>query len=87
MEWHFIFHSHEKLSLIYQKAIKAFEQVMTDEEYEAYDQKLNLVELYKGNSTKPTRIVLTPNMSIKELKKTWCRDYFLGKGYTIREVN
>lgn len=84
-EWNFVVHPSERLTSVYQSAVKAFNIMITPKEREAYENGLNLLEMHKGDRDTPTQIVLTPDINVREMKKSWCRDYCLEHGYTIFE--
>ena len=84
-DWNFVVHSSEKLATVYHSAVKAIRILLTPKEQEAYEKELNLLEMYKGNSETPMQIVLTNDINIHDMKKSWCRDYCLEHGYTISE--
>jgi hypothetical protein len=84
-DWTFNVHSPERLSKLYFQAVKLLETFLTLKEQEAYEKGLNLLEICKGDPENPYQVVLTPNINVKEMRKVWCRDYFLEKGYMISE--
>jgi hypothetical protein len=84
-DWNFIVHSPARLSAVYQSFIKAVDILITPQEKEAYENKLNLLEMYKGDTDTPIQIVLRPDINVHEMKKNWCRDYCLEHGYTVSE--
>jgi len=87
MDWNFIIHSNERLSGTYWSAVKALEIFLTPKEQEAYENGLNLLEIWKGDPDNPYQIILTPDVNVKEIKKSWCRDYCIENGYTVCEVD
>jgi hypothetical protein len=84
-DWNFVVHPSERLSAVYHSAIKAIEILLSPKEQEAYENGLNLLEMYRGDSDTPTQIVLTNDINVHEMKKSWCRDYCLEHGYTMSE--
>lgn len=86
-DWDFIVHSPASLSKIYLQAAKVLKILLTGEEQEACEKKLGMLEIFEGNSSKPRQISLAPGMDVIELKKRWCRNYCVEKGYTICEKN
>jgi hypothetical protein len=87
MDWSFVIHSNERLSGTYWSAVKALEIFLTPKEQEAYETGLNLLEIWKGDPDNPYQIILTPDVNVKEIKKSWCRDYCIENGYTVCEVD
>lgn len=85
-DWSFIIHSHERLSGTYWSAVKALEIFLTSKEQEAYENGLSLLEICKGDHDNPYQIILTPDVNVKEMRKSWCRDYCIENGYTVSEV-
>ncbi len=86
MDWNFIIHSNERLSGTYWSAVKALEIFLTLKEQEAYENGLNLLEIWKGDPDNPYQIILTPDVNVKEIKKSWCRDYCIENGYKVSET-
>ena len=84
-DWNFVVHSSERLSAVYYSAAKALGILLTSKEQEAYEKGLNLLEMHKGDSETPLQIVLTRDINVHEMKKSWCRDYCVEHGYTISE--
>ena len=81
--WIFNVHSQESLAGSYQKATKAISILLTREEQDAYENGLNLIEMFKGDIDNTTQIVLTPDIDIKEIQKKWCREYCSKNGYVF----
>ena len=85
--WSFIIHSNQRLSSVYWRAIKATDILLTEKEQDAYEKGLNLLEMCKGDQNNPTQIILTPDINLNEITKSWCRDYCLSHGYIILGIN
>ena len=81
--WIFNVHSPESLAGPYWKAAKAISILLTKEEQDAYENGLNLIEMFKGDNENPTQIILTPDIDIKEIQKKWCREYCSKHGYVF----
>lgn len=85
--WSFIIHPNQRLSSVYWRAIKATSILLTEKEQDAYEKGLNLLEMCNGNQDNLTQIILTPDINLKEIKKSWCRDYCSNHGYIILGIN
>lgn len=85
--WRFTVYSHEELTKDFMTASKVMEILVTKKEQEAYENNLELLEIYKGNPDESNQIILTDDVNIDELMKDWCRDYCLSNGYRICERN
>jgi hypothetical protein len=85
--WSFIIHPNQRLSSVYWRAIKATSILLTEKEQDAYEKGLNLLEMCNGNQDNLTQIILTPDINLKEITKSWCRDYCLNHGYIILGIN
>lgn len=83
--WDFTIYSHEELKKFYINAARAMEILFTEKEQEAYENNLELLEIYNGNPDEPNQIVLTSDVNVDDLMEDWCRDYYLSKGYKICE--
>jgi hypothetical protein len=85
-EWNLTIYSNERLARLYHYAIESFRIFMTEKEQEAYENELNLLEMYKGDEDNPTQIILTPDIDIDKIKESWCRDYCLSHGYNFLDT-
>jgi hypothetical protein len=85
--WSFIIHPNQRLSSVYWRAIKATSILLTEKEQDAYEKGLNLLEMCNGTQDNLTQIILTPDINLKEITKSWCRDYCLNHGYIILGIN
>ena len=85
--WSFIIHPNQRLSSVYWRAIKATSILLTEKEQDAYEKGLNLLEMCNGNQDTLTQIILTPDINLKEITKSWCRDYCLKHGFIILGIN
>jgi hypothetical protein len=85
--WSFIIHSNQRLSSVYWRAIKATSILLTEKEQDAYENGLNLLEMCNEDQDNPTQIILTPDINLKEITKSCCRDYCLNHGYIILGIN
>lgn len=84
--WSFTFHSNQRLSLVYWKAIMANQIILTEKEQDAYEGGYDLLEICEGDSKKIKQIILTPSVDIEEIKKIWCREYCARRGYSFIEA-
>lgn len=84
--WNFIIHSNQRLSSVYWRAIKATSIILTEKEQDAYEQGYHLLEICKGDIRSASQVILTPEVDIDEVKKSWCRDYCSTHGYTFIET-
>ena len=84
--WSFTFHSNQRLSLVYWKAIMANRIILTEKEQDAYEGGYDLLEICEGDSKQIKQIILTPSVDIEELKKIWCREYCAHHGYSFIEA-
>ena len=83
--WIFTIHSYERFSEFYWRAIKAINILLTEKEQDAYEKGFNLLNMRKGSQNGLDQVILTPDVNVKEIKKSWCQDYCLENGYMIFE--
>jgi hypothetical protein len=84
--WNFTIRSNQSLSTVYWRAIKATNILLTDQEQSAYEQGYNLLEMCKGKAKNMNQVILTPDIDIEDLKRSWCKDYCSEHGYTFIET-
>jgi hypothetical protein len=84
--WVFTIHPRERFAEFYWRAIKAINILLTEKEQDAYEKGLNLLNIRKGNQHGLDQIILTPDVNVKEIKKSWCKDYCSQHGYTFIET-
>ena len=70
--WSFALYTNKRLSYIYYKTLeRSFSKVGK----EAFEQELDLIEIYKGDFKSPIQIPVTPDVNVQKLKETWCQEY------------
>lgn len=70
--WSFALHTNKRLSYIYYKTLeRSFSKVGK----EAFEQELDLIEIYKGDFMDPIQVPVTPDVNVQELKENWCHEY------------
>ena len=84
-EWVFMIHPHESFSEFYWRAVKAINILLTKKEQDAYENGFNLLNMRKGNQDDLDQVILTPDVNVKEMKKSWCHSYCLKNGYMVFE--
>jgi hypothetical protein len=85
-QWSFVIHSNQRLSSVYWRAVKATSILLTEKEQDAYEQGCHLLETCKGDIKTMDQIILTSEIDLDEMKKSWCRDYCSTHGYTFIET-
>lgn len=61
------------------------EEDLTTPICQAYEQQLDLLEMYKGDLNKPLQIPVSPDVDIEHLQKIWCFEYCNAHGYEVKE--
>jgi len=61
------------------------EESLTPSIREAYEQQFDLLEICKGDLSKPIHIPITPDVDVKYFQKLWCFEYCRSRGYEVRE--
>jgi hypothetical protein len=70
--WSFALYTNKRLSYIYYKTLeRSFSKVGK----EAFEQELDLIEIYKGDFQNPIQIPVTADINVQELKESWCQEY------------
>jgi hypothetical protein len=80
-KWNFVYYSHRRLAVLHEDRRIKFSEI----ELEAYTNHLDLIEIYTGDST-PEQIIVTPEIDVTELIKTWCFDYCYAMRYVLLET-
>jgi hypothetical protein len=82
-KWKFIYHPYRKLS---NHCEPIANQAFTAPELEAFEQQLDLIEIYSGDSQSIEQIVVTPDLDVAGLIKNWCFHYCYAKGLVLLEI-
>lgn len=78
--WSFAIYSHKRLSYIYYKTLeRSFNQAGK----EAFEQELDLIEIYKGTFQNPLQIPASKDVDVQSLKEDWCHDYCEAHNYLL----
>ena len=81
--WDFVYWPHKRLSSVHEHPNNfQFSQA----EREAYENDLDLIEIFDGRSESADQYVVTPDLDIDSLMREWCFDYAYSHGYTILET-
>ncbi len=81
--WRFVYYKHAQLRTVY-SCMK--EPPLTQIEKEAFDQELDLIELYQGDPARPLQIPVTDDVNIQQLQRNWCESYCKTHEYSITET-
>ena len=81
--WSFVYYRYDFLKTIY-STMK--EPPITAIEREAFEQGLDLVEIYQGTENNPLQIPVEQDTDIESLKKGFCLAYCNAHGYTLSET-
>lgn len=78
--WNFALYTNKRLSYIYYKTLeRSFSKIGK----EAFEQELDLIEIYKGDFQSPLQIPVTPDVNVQELKESWCHEYCDAHNYLL----
>jgi hypothetical protein len=78
--WSFALYTNKRLSYIYYKTLeRSFSKVGK----EAFEQELDLIEIYKGDFQNPIQIPVTADINVQELKESWCQEYCEAHHYLL----
>jgi hypothetical protein len=83
--WIFTIHPYERFAEFYWRAVKAINILLTEKEQDAYEKGFNLLNIRKGSQNGLDQVILTPDVNVKEIKKSWCHAYCLENGSIIFE--
>lgn len=82
-KWKFIYHLYRKLS---NQCETMSHPALTGRELEAFEQQLDLIEIYSGDSQSIEQIIVTPDLDVAGLIKNWCFNYCYAKGLVLLEI-
>lgn len=80
--WRFVYYKHAELIVIY-SCMK--EPPIKGVEKQAFDDGLDLIEVYQEDPSSPLQIPVTEDLDIESLKKEWCEAYCKAHGYKVIE--
>ena len=70
-KWSFIYYPHRRLSAVNEQGSAHCSEI----EFEAYERRLDLIEVYSGYLEVPDQYIVTPDLDVDDLIKNWCFDY------------
>jgi hypothetical protein len=82
--WRFIRHRHETFSSLYYRN-PSLKNLLTAKEKEAVKKELGLIEIVKGNREHITQFLVTSRLDVEPLKRDWCKDYCVDRGFKLSE--
>ena len=72
ISWRFVNYKHSELNIIYSCM---FSPPLKGIEKQAFDQELDLIEIFHGSLINPIQFAVTPDLDIESLKREWCQAY------------
>ena len=81
--WDFVYCPHKRLSSLHEHLKDTHFSYL---EREAYENELDLIEVFDGRSELADQYVVTPDLDIGSLMREWCFDYAHYHGYTVLET-
>jgi hypothetical protein len=82
--WRFMRRRYETLYSMYYR-IPSLKNFMTPKEKEAVEKELGLIEIVKGNKEHITQLLFTGRLDVEPLKRDWCKDYCVERGFKLSE--
>lgn len=83
--WSFTRYRYETLRSLYYRP-PSLENILTSKEKEAVEKEMGLVEIIKGNREHITQLLVTNRMDVEPLKRDWCMDYCVERGFKLCEL-
>lgn len=80
ISWRFIQYKHSELNIIYSCMYKP---LLKGIEKEAFNNGLDLIEIYYGSLIYPIQFAVTPDLDIESLKWEWCQAYCEAHGQKL----
>ena len=85
MVWRFIRRRYETLLPLFYH-IPSLENFLTPKEKEAIEKEVGLIEIVKGNRNHITQFLFTSRLDLEPLKRDWCKDYCVDRGFKLCEL-
>lgn len=82
--WSFTRYRHETLCSLYYRT-PSLKNFLTAQEKEAVEKEMGLVEIVKGNRENITQLLVTNRIDVEPLKRDWCKDYCIDRGFKLSE--
>ncbi len=82
--WRFLRRRYETLSSMYYRN-PSLKNILTAQEKKAVENEMGLVEIIKGNREHITQLLVTNRIDVEPLKRDWCMDYCIDRGFTLSE--
>lgn len=82
--WSFTRYRHETLCSLYYRT-PSLKNILTAQEKEAVEKEMGLVEIVKGNRENITQLLVTNRIDVEPLKRDWCKDYCIDRGFKLSE--
>jgi hypothetical protein len=83
--WSFTRYRYETLRSLYYRP-PSLENILTSKEKEAVEKEMGLIEIIKGNREHITQLLVTNRMDVEPLKRDWCMDYCVERGFNLCEL-
>jgi hypothetical protein len=83
--WSFIRHRYETLCSLYYRT-PSLKNILTTKEKEAVEKEMGLVEIIKGNREHITQLLVTNRVDVEPLKRDWCKEYCIDRGFRLSEL-
>jgi len=83
-KWEFSYYTHEHLCAIVEGMEQGAE--LTQGEWEAYENELDLIEVCAGDPQTFQQIILFPDVDVTELARDWSFDYAHAKNFVLFEL-
>ena len=81
--WDFAYWPHKRLSALHEHLKDTH---FSEAEREAYENELDLIEIFGGGTELADQYIVTPNLDVGGLMREWCFDYACAHGYTVLET-
>ena len=81
-KWDFIYHPHRRFSCLTGRLKDQLNAI----EIEAYENELDLIDVYTGSSFYPEQYPVTANLNVEALMREWVLDYAFAHGFRVLQT-
>jgi len=81
-KWDFVYHPHRRFTGLSER----LRDRLNTTEVEAYENELDLIDVYTGSSLYPEQYPVTANLNVEALMREWVLDYAFAHGFTVLQT-
>jgi|GEM_PF-811592 len=81
-KWDFVYHPHRRFSSLCERLKEQLNAI----EMEAYENELDLIDVYAGSTLYPEQYPVTANLNVEVLMRQWVLDYAFAHGFRVLQT-